>query len=531
MPALRPSRRAFLAGAAALPLAAPRIGAAQGSRVLKFVPHADLTIVDPSWSTAYVTRNHAMMVYDTLYGTDASFGVKPQMAAGHVVEDGGKVWTITLRDGLKFHDGEPVLAKDAVASIKRWSLRDNMGQTLMQRTDEVSVLDDKRFRIRLKQPFAMVTMALGKPGSAVCAIMPERLITAAGNKAISEVVGSGPYRFVPGERVAGSRVVYERNPGYVPVAEGVPSFTAGPKHVHFDRVEWHVLPDASTAAAALQNGEIDWWEAPSSDLLPLLRRAGTLTVQIHEKTGYLGWLRFNHLIPPFDNPALRRAVWWGLNQEDYMTAAAGTESGMWNTGVGFFAPNGPWANDAGMENLTARRDPERAKREIMAAGYKGEKVVLLIPTDIGSLKAYGDVGADMFRRIGLNVDAQYMDWGTMVQRLSRQDAAEQGGWNAFHSNWSGMDQMDPAVNTSLRANGKRGRVGWPDSPKLEALRDAWLASGDVAEQKRLAREIQLQAFEDVPYMPLGQFYAPMAYRGNITGVLDGYPLFWNVKRT
>ncbi|MCC6716857.1 MAG: ABC transporter substrate-binding protein [Acetobacteraceae bacterium] len=530
MPVRRLTRRSAIAGSAAL-LAAPRLAAAQDQKVLKFVPHADLTVVDPSWSTSYITRNHAIMVYDMLYGTTSDFQVTPQMAAGHVVEDGGKVWTITLRDGLKFHDGEPVLAKDAVASIKRWALRDNMGQTLMDRTDELVALDDKKLRFRMKKPFALVAAALGKPGSAICAIMPERLIAPATGKPITEVVGSGPFRFVADERVAGSRVVYARNADYLPVSTGTPSFIAGPKIVNFDRVEWQVIPDSGTAGAALQNGEVDWWENPTTDLLPLLRRNANLTIRIHDKTGYFGVLRFNHLTPPFNNPAIRRAIWWAVDQEDYMTAVAGNDRAMWNSGVGFFATNGPWANDAGMAHLTSKRDPERAKREIIAAGYKGEKVVVLVPTDVPSLKFAGDVGADMLKRCGLNVDPLYMDWGSMVQRLGRQDAADAGGWNVYHTYWSGVDQLDPAVNSSLRASGRRGRTGWPDSPRLEELRAAWLDSGDVAEQKRLAREIQLQAFEDVPYMPFGQFFAPMGYRKNISGVLDGYALFWNVKRT
>jgi peptide/nickel transport system substrate-binding protein len=530
MPAPRLTRRSVLAAAATLPLTAPRIAAAQGSRVLKFIPHADLTVLDPSWSASYITRNAAIMVYDMLYGTDTDFQVKPQMAAGHQVEEGGKVWTITLRDGLKFHDGEPVLAKDAVASIKRWALRDNMGQTLMDRTDELVALDDKRLRFRMKKPFALVAFALGKPGSSICAIMPERLIAPATGKPITEMVGSGPYRFVANERVAGSRAVFARNPDYSPTPVGTPSFIAGPKVVNFDRVEWHVIPDSGTAGAALQAGEIDWWENPATDLLSALRRNANLTVQNHDKTGYLGFLRFNHLTPPFNNPAIRRAVWWAVNQEDYMTAVAGTDRAMWNTGVGFFAPNGPWANDAGMDYLNSKRDPERSKREIVAAGYKGEKVAVLVPTDVPALKFAGDVGVDMLQRCGLNVDPLYMDWGSVVQRLGRQDAAEAGGWNAFHSYWSGVDQLDPALNSSLRANGKRGRIGWPDSPKIEELRDRWLDSSDVAEQKKLARDIQLQAFEDQPYIPFGQFFQPMAYRKNISGVLDGYALFWNVKR-
>jgi len=530
MSAPRLTRRAVMAGSAAA-LATPSIAAAQGQRVLKFIPHADLTVLDPSWSASYITRNAAIMVCDMLYGVDSDFKVHPQMAAGHQVEEGGKVWTITLRDGLKFHDGEPVLAKDAVASIKRWALRDNMGQTLMDRTDELEALDDKRLRFRMKKPFSLVDFALGKPGSSICAIMPERLIAPATGKPITELVGSGPYRFVANERVVGSRAVFTRNPDYVPVSSGTPSFIAGPKIVNFDRVEWHTIPDSGTAGAALQAGEMDWWENPAIDLLPTLRRANGITIANHDRSGFLGFLRFNHLTPPFDNPAIRRAVWWAVDQSDYMTAVAGTDPAMWRDGVGFFAPTGPWHNDAGMERLTGKRDPERAKREIMAAGYKGERVAVLIATDIPALKFAGDIGADMLKRCGLNVDAMYMDWGSVVQRLVRQDAAEAGGWSAFHSYWSGVDQLDPALNTSLRANGKRGRIGWPDSPRLEELRDAWLDASDDAERKRLAREIQVQAFEDVPYIPYGQFFQPMAYRRNITGVLDGYPLFWNVKRS
>ncbi len=523
------TRRRFLAGTAAA-LAAPRIAAAQGSRVLKFIPHADLTVVDPSWSATYITRNFAMMAYDTLYGTDASFNVSPQMAAGHVIEDDGKTWVITLRDGLKFHDGTPVLARDAAASITRWGQRDNMGQTVADRTDEVSAVDDKRIKVRLKQPFPLLAAALGKPGSMVCAIMPERLAAGDRGKPITEVMGSGPFRFVASERVVGSRTVFARNPDYVPVSSGTPSFIAGPKIVHLDRVEWHVIPDSATAGAALQAGEVDWWEAPSTDLLALLRRTGNITVQSHDKSGYLGFLRFNHLAPPFNNPAIRRAVWWSLSQEDYMTAVAGTDKSMWNAGIGFFAPTGPWASDAGMERLNSPRDYARTKREIAAAGYKGEKVAVLIASDVPSLKFAGEVGADMLTRAGFNVDPLYMDWGSLVQRLSKQDAPDQGGWSVFHSYWSGVDQLDPAVNSSLRAVGKRGRTGWPDSPQIEALRDQWLAAPTAADQKRLAREIQQQAFEDVPYMPFGQFFAPMAYRKNITGVLDGYALFWNVKK-
>jgi len=525
---MRLSRRAVLAGAAAL--AAPRIAAAQGSRVLKFVPHADLTIVDPSWSTAYISRNHAMMAYDTLWGTDSNAQVSPQMLEGHVVENDGKTWKLTLREGLKFHDGEPVRGRDVVASITRWGRRDNFGRSVAAVTDEMSAPDDKTIVIRLKRPFPLLSAALGKVGSSVCAIMPERLASGDPSKPITEVMGSGPYRFVANERVVGARVVYARNEAYVQRQGGVASYTAGPKIVNFDRVEWHIIPDQGTAAAALQAGEIDWWENPTADLFPIIRRNARLSLTVHDKTGYLGFMRLNHLTPPFNNPAIRQALFQAIDQDDFMQAVVGGEPGLRRAGVGYYCPTSPMASDAGMEALNGKRDVAAAKAAIIAAGYKGEKVAVLIPSDVPTLKSIAEIGADTLTRCGLNVDPQYMDWGTLVQRLVRVDAADVGGWNVYHSYWSGVDQWDPAVNSSLRTLGRAGGNGWPDSPKMEGMRDEWLAAATLEDQKRIAREIQLEAFKVVPYIPLGQMFAPMAYKKELTGILDGYALFWNVKR-
>ena len=525
---MRLSRRAVLGGAAAL--AAPRIASAQGSRVLKFVPHADLTVVDPSWTTAYITRNHAMMAFDTLFGTDNAGVVSHQMLEGHTVENDGRTWKLTLREGLKFHDGEPVRGRDVVASIARWGRRDNFGRSVIAVTDEMTAPDDRSIVMRLKRPFPLLTAALGKPGSSVCAIMPERLATSDPNKPVTEVVGSGPYRFVASERVVGARVVYARNEAYVPRQGGTPSFTAGPKIVHFDRVEWHIIPDQGTAAAALQAGEVDWWENPSADLFPVIRGNARLTLAPHDKTGFMGFMRLNHTTAPFNNPAIRQALFGAIDQDDFMLAVMGDDPALRHTPIGFFCPSSPMASDVGMAAFTSKRDLAATRAAIVAAGYKGEKVVVLIPSDVPSLKSLAEVGADALKRVGLNVDAQFMDWGTLVQRLTRADTAEQTGWHVYHSFWSGVDQWDPAVNASLRTLGRAGGSGWPDSPKMEAMRDEWLAAPDIATQKRIARDLQAEAFKVVPYIPLGQMFAPMAYKKDLVGVLDGYSLFWNVRR-
>ncbi len=453
-------RRTVLGTAAAL--AAPAIGRDAAASVLRFVPQSDLAILDPVWSKAYVTRNHAMMVFDTLYGMDRALRISPQMVAGDSTDDDGRTWTLILRDGLAWHDGEKVLARDCVASIRRWGVRDSFGQTLLGLTDELSAPDDRTIRFRLKRPFPLLPAALGKPGSSICAMMPERLAATDPFRQITEMTGSGPFRFKADERIAGSRVVYERNTAYVPRPGGVASFTAGPKIVHVDRVEWMVIPDAGTAAAAIQAGEVDWWEAPTADLMPLLKRNGGLTVPPPDQMGFIGCLRMNHLQPPFDNPALRRVLLGAVSQPDYMSAAAGDPAN-WRDGVGVFCPGTPMASAVGMEVLTGPRDLAAVRNAVAASGYRNERVALVIPSDLPNLKALGEVGADMLTRIGLNVDPQYTDWGSAQQRFARMDPVEQGGWSVFHTFWSGLDQLDPAVHVYIRGNGRAASSGWPAS--------------------------------------------------------------------
>jgi peptide/nickel transport system substrate-binding protein len=523
-------RRQFLAATAAT-LAMPALARGQSSQVLTVVPQADLAVLDPVWTTAYQTRDHATMVFDTLYGTDSSFRAQPQMVEGALADADGKQWRLTLRPGLKFHDGTKVLARDCVASIRRWGARDSFGQALLAATDELSAPDDRTIRFRMKRPFALLPDALGKAPPSICAIMPERLAATDPQTQVTEMVGSGPYRYKQDERVPGSRVVYERFADYVPRPDGTPSGTAGPKQAHFERVEWRIIPEGGTVAAALQRGEVDWWLIPDVDLLAPLRRDAKLTVRNTDPSGFIATMRFNQLIPPFDNPALRRAVLAAVKQADYMTALAGTDPSLWRDGCGVFCPGTPLASDAGMAALTGPRDQAALQRALAAAGYRGERIVLLAPTNIASAKTLADITQDWMKTLGMNVDYQAMDWATLVQRRAKQDPIEQGGWNLYHTSWSGADQLNPAGHVFLRGNGKAATVGWPSSPQLETLREAWLQAPDLASQQKIAAQMQLQAFEDVPYVPLGQYFVPAIHQANLTGVLDGNPVFWNVRRS
>ena len=506
-------RRSFLA-AAATALALPSVARAENRRVLKFIPQSDLPIVDPVVTTAYVTRNHAYMVYDTLYGQTGQndgFRATPQMVAGHRVEDDGKTWKLTLREGLTFHSGEAVLAHDCAASIRRWGARDAFGQALLARTDEISAADDRTIVIQLKRPFPLLPDALCHAASNMCAMMPRSIAESDPFKPITEIIGSGPFRFKADERVPGSRFVYERFDKYQPRGDGEPSFTSGPKIVNFDRVEWHVQPDAATKAAAMQGGEMDWWENPPADLLPLLHKRDILT-PITDPTGTPVILRPNHLYPPFDTRAFRRALMRAIDQKEFMLATMGDDTSLWSVPAGFFPPTSPLANAAGTSAVTGARDYAAVRKELEKAGYRGETVVLMVATDQPLVNACCNVALATLERVGVKVDFQATDWGTVIQRRAQNKPPAEGGWNLFCTWFSGLDFFTPASHLPLRGNGKGAWFGWPDDPKMEALRDAWFDETSAARQKEIAGEIQQQAFDHVPYYPLGTVQLPKALR-------------------
>ncbi len=515
---MRLSRRTFLAAAAAL--ASPAIVRAEPERTLRFIPHADLASLDPMWTTADIARNHGNMVYDQLYGFDAAFVPHPQMLAGHTIEDDGTTWLLTLRDGLTFHDNTPVLARDCAASIKRWGVRDAYGSVLLARVNEITTPSDKVIRLRLKKPFTLLPEALAQPN---CVIMPERVAQTDPNTQITDPTGSGPFRFVADERLSGSRSVYARFDRYVPRSDGEVSFLAGPRIVHIDRAVWTYQPDFATSAAALNNGEFDWWENPPIDLIGMLRKNPALAVEVKNKMGSIGCIRFNHLFPPFNNVAIRRLVLACVNQETFMQAVAGAEPELYNVNVGLFTPGMPMATTAGVEALVARTDFDAVKRELYAAGYNGEKIVLMGPTTVFSTHAEAQVTDDLLRRMGFNVDYQALEWGTVVQRRASKEPPERGGWHIFITNLTSLNNVFMPAQIAIRS-GPNAWFGWPDAPKLEALREDWLNAATPAEQKRLAAEIQLQFFREVTYVPLGQFYQPAAYSKRLADIQPGWPV-------
>lgn len=523
---IRFARRAAASAAVLLLAAAPP---AAGESTLRVVPHADLKNLDPIWTTAYISRNHGYMVYDTLFALDETLEVRPQMVEDWSASADGLVWTFRLRDGLFWHDGAPVTAADCVASIRRWGARDGMGQKLMDAARGLEAVDDRTFTLTLKAPYGLVLQSLGKISSNVPFMMPARLAETDPFEQVSETIGSGPFMFVAGEWVPGAKAVYVRNPDYAPRAEA-PSFAAGGKRAKVDRVEWLYIPDSATAMNALVSGEVDYFELPPHDLLPIMEASPGVVVETLDSLGNQGWIRLNHRLPPFDDPKMRRAVLWAIDQSHYLRATIG-DPAYFSPCAAYFGCGTPFETDAGAEPLAAQ-DLDRARALVAESGYDGRPVVVLQATDIPINSGAALVTAQLLRDIGVAAELQAMDWSTLTSRRAVSGPVEEGGWNVFVTWWIGADVLNPVANIGVSGGClERAWFGWPCDPLIEELRDRFARAVGFDEQFRLAEEVQRRALEIVAYANFGRWFNPVAYRDNLSGLIRApAPFFWNIEK-
>jgi peptide/nickel transport system substrate-binding protein len=527
----RLGRRQVLGGAlaagATLTLGAPAIHAQKGRRTLRFVPQADLKIVDPIWTTGYITRNHAYLVYDTLFGTDEQLRIKPQMVGQFSVSADGMKHTFTLRDGLRWHDGQPVRAEDCVESLKRWGKRDRFGRLLMAHTGKIVPVDQKTFTLELAEPFGPVLDALGKPSSNVPFMMPARIAATSSEQEFKEVVGSGPFKFVKDEWQPGNQAVYVRNPDYVPRPEA-PSGSTGGKHAHLDRVIWRYAPHPEVAAIAIERGEIDWWELPPLDFIPKIEQDPGLRTSLVDPLGLQGWLRPNHLHPPFNNRKARQALLHMMDQLTYLHLAIG-QAKYYRPCPSIFPCGSPYATQAGAEPIM-KPNLDRARQLVRESGYDGRPVVVIHVTDVSFLSQAAEVTRRRLESIGFNVELRAMDWSTHLAVRARKDPPDKGGWNILHTWWTASDVMSPAVQFGVAGSGPAAWFGWPDVPQLDKLTSDWLRATDQTKRKQIADEIQRVALAEVTYVPWGEWVQPTAFRKEVQGILKFVaPVFWNVK--
>jgi peptide/nickel transport system substrate-binding protein len=522
------NRRSLLWLLCAAIACAPSAVAQSRDTVLRITPHSNLTILDPGWTTAYITRNHGYMIYDTLFGMDAKGEIQPQMVDKYEVSKDRKTWTFALRTGLQFHDGKPVTARDVAASLQRWAKRDSMGELLMSYTQSLDALDARTFRLRLKEPYGQVLQSLGKPSSYVPFILPERVARTPVDKQIDDYTGSGPFVFSRDEWKPGEKVVYLKNPTYQPRSEP-PSGTAGGKVAKVDRVEWVIIKDPQTQANALAAGEIDAIEYPAHEQYAALKAHPDIQIVEPNPLGYAAMLRFNHLQPPFDNPKIRRAAMAALNQPAFLRTQIGIPD-MYRTCFSIYPCKTPYETSKGLEFI-AKPDMKRAQQLVKESGYDGRPIVIMQPTDIAVSAKLPVVATQLLRQAGFKVDMQAMDWQTLVSRRAKKDPPSKGGWNIFLTFWASVDGLNPIAMNAVNAGCEKAWFGWPCDAELERLRDAFARADTEAERKSLAEQIQVRAMGIVTHVPIGEFLVPAAARKEVQGFVTGFFLVpWNVSK-
>ncbi|MSP75136.1 MAG: ABC transporter substrate-binding protein [Rhodospirillaceae bacterium] len=508
---------------AALLLAAP----AFAQSTLKIVMHSDLKILDPIWASAQISRAHGYMVYDTLFGLDGDLKPQPQMVDKWSVDPAGLVYTFGLRDGLAWHDGAPVTAEDCIASLRRWGSRDVMGIKLFSYIKELSAPDPKTIRLELKQPYGLVLDSLAKPAGIVPFMMPKRVAELPATTQLKDPTGSGPFIFKADEWRPGDRVVYVKNPKYVPRAEPPANF-AGGKIAKVDRIEWLSIADPQTAVNALESGEVDAVEAVAHDLLPLLEKKKGVTVV---KSAYANQyaLRPNWLHPPFDNPKMRLALGYAIDQTEFLKAAVG-DPVFWRLCKSYFGCGTPLASDAGTQGLL-EGNVAKAKELIKEAGYDGRPIVLLQVSDLASLANLGPVAKAQLERVGFAVDMRPADWQSHLARVMRKDAPPDRGWNITLSSTGVLDVVNPVTSLFLNAACEKASAGWPCDAKLEELRDAFSREPDAARRQAIADEIQVRAMQEGTHYPLGEWFGASAVSTRTSGWVrpPSATAFWNVE--
>ena len=528
---LKMKRRLLLALASVVGLTGMDAALAQTppNKVFRFVPHANLTVLDPIWTTAYVTRNHAYMIYDTLFSEDAKGAIKPQMVDSYQVSKDELTWTFKLRSGLEFHDGKPVTSTDVVASLKRWASRDAMGGILATFITAYETPDANTFKIVLNQPCGIMLDSLGKASSNVPFIMPARIAATPGAEQIKEHIGSGPFVFKADELKPGALVVYTRNAKYKSRTEA-PSGVSGGRPVNFDRVEWVIIRDPQTQFNALKAGEVDMVEQPSFEQYETLKKTEGIKVEDFSPAGLQFIMRFNHLHAPFNNVKIRQAAMVAMGQQAYINTQVGVPA------LGRLCrsmyPCGTTYGDEDTGYFTGVANPAKAKQMLQDAGYDGTPVLLMRPTDLASIAKLPLVAKQQLEAAGFKVDFQQMDWATLLARRAKKDAPANGGWSAFLTAWTAGDISSPLTIQMFNAKGQNGWFGWQDEPRLEYLKNRFARTVKPAEKKEIASEIQRVAFETATHAPLGQYQSPTAIRSNVSGILQtpGIPVMWNIKK-
>ncbi len=491
--------------------------AADGRRggTLKVISQASISTIDPISSSAWVAWAVGTQIYDVPFASDGNFQPQLQMLEDWSISDDGLVWTFNIRDGLQWHNGEPVKAEDFKATLERAFDSYYTGWKELGARATVGVVDDSTWTLSFEEPFGLVldsmnfnTEGLPIQKASVIADTPAER----GGGVLQEHVGSGPYQFVDWD--VGNRIILERFEDYLPRTEA-PSGHAGAKYAYVDAIEFYEIPDVQTRLSLLETAEMDFMDTAPLDFFEIMRDNPEIEVYT-DPIGRWPVMIINHRRIPFEDVKARKALQAAIDHEAIMAAYG--PPGLRGLCSAVFLCGLRWDTKVGEENYN-QNDVEKAKKLLEESTYDGRPIVAMTPVDQPTIHPILTVGEQNLKAAGFNIDLQVVDWATLKSRRVKPD-----DWDIF-TTWGAAAAASPLTNRL-----GVGDLGGFESDRVTELREAFFKATSEDEQRDLVEQLQMTYYEEVPYVVIGYFSGIHA-AGNWVRGFDSralWPAYWNV---
>lgn len=487
---------------------------AQGPRkggVLRVGMIGEPPTLDAHTTTAVITRELAINMFEGLYALDAKYQPVPLLAEGHEIADGGKRYAIRLRRDVTFHNGKALTSADVVASLKRWGTTAGSGKATFKVVEAVEAKGPNAIEIRLKEPLGTLLTSLAAVDNAPV-IYPREVIDAAGDGPLKEFVGTGPFRFV--EHKPDRHVKLSRFDGYVPRGEPA-SGLAGRRTAFVDEILFQPVPDYATRQAGMVTGEYDYIQQVKPDQYDRLKSSpGVETVVVKP----YGWatMVFNLKQGLMTDPRLRQAVQAALDVEPMMLAGVGHKD-FYRIDPGIFFQETPWHSRTSA-NLYNQHDKAKAQRLMKEAGYSGQPIRWIVTTEYEHHYKPAVVAKSQLEAVGFKIDLQVSDWATVVQRRNKPEL-----WDAFSTAFTFVPE--PAASAQVLCEWP----GWWCNPEKDALLQAMGRESDFKKRHALWEKVQTMFYAEAPRIKIGDYFRLDARRKDVMGYEPGpYMHFWNV---
>jgi peptide/nickel transport system substrate-binding protein len=467
--------------------------------------------LDAHATTAVITREIGINVFEGLYALDGKFQPVPLLAEGHEILDGGRRYVVRLRRDVKFHNGKPLTAADVVASLKRWGAMATTGKAMFKTVESVEARGPQAVEIRLKEPSGTLLTVLAQVDSAAV-IYPKDVLDATGEGPLKELVGTGPFRFV--EHKPDRHIKLARFDGYAARAEA-PSGLAGRRSAYVDEILFMPVPDYATRQAGMVTGEYDYIQQVKPDQIDRLRAAPGVEPVVVKPYGWVT-IVFNLKQGLMTDVRVRRAAQAALDVEPMLLAGLGHKD-FYRIDPGLFFREMPWHSTAGAA-LYNQRDKDRARRLLKEAGYAGQPIRWIVTTEYEHHYKPAVVAKSQLEEVGFKVDLQVADWATVVQRRNKPEL-----WDAFSTAF--VFVPEPASSAQVLCDWP----GWWCTPEKDQLLQAMNREPDFKKRHALWEKVQTMFYAEAPRLKIGDYFRLDARRKDVAGYEAGpYMHFWNV---